>query len=869
MASSQRALARVDGVGRQAAPGVLSTLLALTSDAVLSFDGSARILGSNGQAEALTELSADELAGTDVRDLLFDPASPPEDLDAPTRDAAPSEDGMSLVSRGMLPLPTDGSLVPMSLRIASGGAMAVRVRCDRCAAPGETYLLVMHPADAQLTAERDHDRLVDELSLANRRLSGTLKIVLDTIDVQDVAILFDEVLEQISDTMTASGTSLYLAEADGFRLRGITRSLKDRRVPQFMAYGEGLETLVTRAGSALRLSLLPPSERDLRAGALTSRELMEEESGTVRRIPARQVPPFASLICVPVWFGGHVIAIIEVGWNDARPTRRDDARLLDSVAQYLSIELAAAITTMRAEREQHLDAVASSLRDRLDDMAGLGVGVDDGILSACGVAAREALGACVAPVELGAFQGSCIVRFPKVERTDEGASALDGEGILVPDADVSASHGVDDEADVSGDGADSEPAGSPGVFGDAGSVVPDAVEVPLSFDDLVGADSQTGVTVTPFGPGSVVAAALAERGIQAIGAVVDLGEVLGRRRVALLLRGPDAEPLEEVELAFLRRVAEDARDAVLAGDRRTKDARISQALQSGMRNELQSVEGLTAHGLYSSATATAAVGGDFYDLIRLPNRRACVILGDVSGHGVEAASVSAAVRTALGAYAWEGLPPSRMVRLLNDFLLGFSRLETFATLFVGMLDLATGDLAYCSAGHPPAIVLRASGSEMENLDVQSGVVGAFKGMAYRDGHARLAVGDRLLLYTDGVTEARDASGAFFGEQGLRDAVMAEAPGDFDRMLDRLLARLDAFTERKLTDDVAMVSLRLDALGAAPVVPRAPRSERDAAEDAAADDADDAGCDADAEDDGAYGVRHDRKGDAPHDDDAQG
>ena len=176
--------------------------------------------------------------------------------------------------------------------------------------------------------------------------------------------------------------------------------------------------------------------------------------------------------------------------------------------------------------------------------------------------------------------------------------------------------------------------------------------------------------------------------------------------------------------------------------------------------------------------------------------------------------MSAAVRTALGAYAWEGQPPARMVRLLNDFLLGFSRLETFATLFVGVIDLARATLTYCSAGHPPAIFLRDEPREMFTLDEQSGVVGAFRGMSYHDGRVRLREGDRLLLYTDGVTEARSPSGAFFGEQGLRDAVMEEASGDYEHMLDRLLARLDAFTGRSLDDDVAMVTLRFDDLGAA-------------------------------------------------------
>lgn len=231
-----------------------------------------------------------------------------------------------------------------------------------------------------------------------------------------------------------------------------------------------------------------------------------------------------------------------------------------------------------------------------------------------------------------------------------------------------------------------------------------------------------------------------------------------------------------------------------------------------MKNELQRVDGISTQDVYSSATEAASVGGDFYDLIRLPERKACIVLGDVSGKGIEAASVSAAVKAALEAYAWEGLAPAHMVRALNDFLMGFSRLETFATMFVGVVDLAAGTLTYCSAGHPPALLLRAATGELETLAEQSGVVGAFHGMAYHDGRVDLSKGDLLLLYTDGVTEARTPAGAFFGEDGLRDAVMQESAEGVDGILGRLLERIDAFTARQLDDDVAMVAMRFDKVG---------------------------------------------------------
>jgi hypothetical protein len=85
-------------------------------------------------------------------------------------------------------------------------------------------------------------------------------------------------------------------------------------------------------------------------------------------------------------------------------------------------------------------------------------------------------------------------------------------------------------------------------------------------------------------------------------------------------------------------------------------------------------------------------------------------------------------------------------------------------------------------------------------------------MAYHDGRVDLSKGDLLLLYTDGVTEARTPAGAFFGEDGLRDAVMQESAEGVDGILGRLLERIDAFTARQLDDDVAMVAMRFDKVG---------------------------------------------------------
>ena len=742
MARSALSVRRVEGIGEGSLLGTLSRLLQLTCEAVLVFDGAGRVLLANDEAEELFGAGAG-LVGSDVR-LLFPVSDQAEPSGSPF---VPSD----------LTFPLDGSMSFVECLGASGRLVSVRVRCDAVNAPGETYLLVALPADEGARAGREGERALDDLRRANHRLSGTLKIVLDTIDSTDIAALFERVLEELTQTMEADGTIVYLAESDGFHLRGVSSGLADEKIARFMPFGRSVERLAVREGRAVRLRVCPPTGDALRQGRLNAREVVNEETHEVLRMKSAMLPPFTSFIPVPVWFGGHVISIIEVGWRRLRPVTKEDARLLDSVAHYLSVQLAGAFTTFRAQRADRLAALATDVREELLSYAG-GVGE--------GASARffDVL------AEVGDELEAAAVRM-RVNASQR---------VVVADLPLTGTR-----------------------------------ELPLELDDFVAPYLVDGVAVAPIVPDSPLSAFLRDLGEPCLGAVIDLGTLEGNRLCCMALRPDGAEPFDELELEFLRDLAADVRDIARGVVAREQDKRIAQALQTGMRNELQKVEGLTAQAVYSSATKAASVGGDFYDLIRLPDHRACVIMGDVSGKGVEAASVSAAVKTALGAYAWEGLAPSRMVRSLNEFLLGFSRLETFATLFVGIIDLDGATMRYCSAGHPPALFIRSDAKEISILDVQSGVVGAFHDIAYQDGVVEFCRGDVLLLYTDGTTEARDPSGAFFGEEGLRDMVMRESADGkpFEGFVGRLLATLDDFTGHDLEDDVAMLALRFDGLGA--------------------------------------------------------
>lgn len=757
------------------ASGLLARLLELTRDAALAFDGAGHIMLANDEAERLLghmvkqRLGIATIQALDIR-MLFPPAV----------GLAPSVP----FKLSDLPFSVDGSSQRLLCAGIDGHPFELSVRADRVPAASDTYLLVASLASDEEAAERERQRLLEELSRANRRLSGTLKIVLSTIDASDVGSLFASVLQEITETLEATGSLLYLAENEGFRLYGVKSKNDTSQMRPFFSPNRSFERRLHEIAGSLRLRVLEPTREELRQGKLKYREVIDSETRETFRVPASVLPPYRSFLLAPVWFGGQIIAGIVVGWEFAKQIRRDDAQLLDAVASYLSVQLAGAVATLHQQRESELAELGTKLRGLLLDAGSAAVdasfelegdtNVDPSAPSVGLVSART--NATEEPIAYGrqSYERICSMLADALRCTVV---------LLVPNM------SLDEQGCV------------------ANLPVHGQRVVPEKFLHCDNNKEQS--SVISFNVDDELGQWLDAAGEPSQGALIDLGSIGDTHRALLLLRDAEFEPFDELELGFLRRLAEDARDAVQVEQARERDRHISQALQTGMKNELQKVPGIAAAGLYTSATKSAFVGGDFYDLIRLPKDRACVIMGDVSGKGVEAASVSAAVKTALGAYSWEGLSPARMVRLLNEFLIGFTRLETFATLFVGIIDSSRSELTYCSAGHPPALLARAQTGDLSTLDVQSGVVGAFREMEYRNGTVKLSAGDVLLLYTDGTTEARTPQGAFFGEDGLRDAVMAELPSGFEGLLDRLLERLDEFTHRNLDDDVALVALRIE------------------------------------------------------------
>ena len=756
MADNKLSVRRVEGVVDGTVAATLSQLLRLTSDAVIVFNMEGTVLLANEEAESLFAKEDGTIAGLDVR-FLFTPANQ-ENLQKPFFVES-------------LPFAIDGSTSMVAAPAHDGTSQVLSVRADYVGAPTQAIVLTASKLRDMASPMHDDERMVLDLRRANRRLSGALQIVLDTLDSEDMGQLIERVLEELSETVEADGALIYLAEQDGYHLHGATESLRSAsldRIPRYFAFNSSLERLTFYSEHALRLHTMPLNSSALKQGRVKKRNLVNEETREVITVDASHLPPFTSFLVVPVWFGGHIVALIEVGWERKRALLVEDARLLDSIANYLSVQLVGALSAMRTQRRDTLREALARVRQGLLHSAAEGEKISGERLQQVMRSVGTDLNAQVFSVDCCEVTGNITLHALGAE---QAATVVDGAQ-------------------------------------DVGK----QIALPSTVEGLKTGEGEASVKEVELE--SELSRALAAQGLPCKGAVLFLGKFAGEQHTWLFLREENAEPLSDIELDFLDRVMLLVHSLAVGAEESQQNKHISQALQSGMKNELQQVEGISAEGIYSSATADAFVGGDFYSMIKLPGRRACIIMGDVSGKGIEAASISSAVKTALSAYAWEGRTPARMVATLNEFLLGFSRVETFATLFVGIVDLATSSLTYCSAGHPPAILVSAQSGDAELLDVQSGVVGAFHDMEYKNGTVRLHEGDILLLYTDGTTEARSPEGAFFGETGLRDMIMNEVPQGFDGLLNRFLSTLDRYTGRRLDDDVAMVALRFDELGAA-------------------------------------------------------
>jgi PAS domain S-box-containing protein len=252
-----------------------------------------------------------------------------------------------------------------------------------------------------------------------------------------------------------------------------------------------------------------------------------------------------------------------------------------------------------------------------------------------------------------------------------------------------------------------------------------------------------------------------------------------------------------------------------------REHRIAETLQrSFLPDILPEIPGVMLAARYVPATTDVEVGGDWYDVLQLANGRVGVAIGDVAGHGLRAASAMAQLRMALRAYAVEEDTPVDVVRRLHQLVQRLP-LDEMATLIYLVFDPDSGTVTFANAGHPPPLVIGPDGATMYLEDGLAPPLGTpAHPDHYLESASNLPAGSTLLLFTDGLIEKRGDS-LRHGLARLTEEASKAGP-DLDTLCNHLL---DSLLGRDVSDDIALLALRLVPFGDKPLVLRVPAEPR--------------------------------------------
>jgi sigma-B regulation protein RsbU (phosphoserine phosphatase) len=226
-------------------------------------------------------------------------------------------------------------------------------------------------------------------------------------------------------------------------------------------------------------------------------------------------------------------------------------------------------------------------------------------------------------------------------------------------------------------------------------------------------------------------------------------------------------------------------------------------LQEHLIRPLPVIEGIEFGRVSRSASSPAMVGGDFSDVFVIDESRVVVLIGDVAGKGLAAAGLTETVHTAISSYALMDPSPGFVLHKTNELLLSRPGDDQYVTAFLAVVDRRTGEVAYASAGHPSPVRF---GSSTGLVEVESGVpLGTFD-ESFPTHRLTLQEGDGLVLYTDGLTEARRGQ-ELYGQQRLV-ATLAALEGCPPATLVEKLSEEAVEFGGSLKDDMQILAFRL-------------------------------------------------------------
>jgi sigma-B regulation protein RsbU (phosphoserine phosphatase) len=262
------------------------------------------------------------------------------------------------------------------------------------------------------------------------------------------------------------------------------------------------------------------------------------------------------------------------------------------------------------------------------------------------------------------------------------------------------------------------------------------------------------------------------------------------------------KPWEDVTLLeILQREIEEAQATKRSDARQRREFEDARLIQRGLLpTTTPQLPGLR---LASSWQPANGVGGDCFDMLTFGTDAMGVYIADVAGKGVPAALLMSNLQAAVRAFAQDGAAPGSVCTSVNRLLCRNMASGRFVTFCFARIDLAAGKLTYANAGHNPPLLVRANGA-IDTLSPGGTVLGVFAESTYEQGDFALRPGDRLILYTDGITEGRNAAGEEFGEDGLTASASRYRALTADDMLAAMLRDVEAFNGGAYEDDATLI-----------------------------------------------------------------
>ena len=272
-----------------------------------------------------------------------------------------------------------------------------------------------------------------------------------------------------------------------------------------------------------------------------------------------------------------------------------------------------------------------------------------------------------------------------------------------------------------------------------------------------------------------------------------------------------AEAVVGVYAPAVAATIENARLIAEVRDKRRLDSDL--ALARDVMEDLlpRATPALAGFDIAGAHESSLAVGGDYYEFIPLPEDRWGVVIADVVGKGIAAALLVAAIRASIASLVGHELAVRAIMRRANRFFHESVEEGRYVTLFYMVLDVPARSLLYVNAGHVPPVLVRATG-EVELLEEGGVPLGLFQSPRYFEGHATLAPGDVVGLYTDGVVEQTNPDGEEYGSSRLITTLRDAGDAGATELCSRVMQDVHRFGAGRQSDDRTLVVIRSNAGG---------------------------------------------------------